>query len=42
MTRNVRTMAKHPEMRPVRVSILVMWVVIAINLAGLVPSLLML
>jgi hypothetical protein len=39
MTRNVRTITKHLETHPVRVSILEMWVVVALNLAWLVISL---
>ena len=41
MTRNIRAIANHRETRPFQVSILEMWVVIAINSAGLAFSLLL-
>jgi hypothetical protein len=41
MTHNVQTIAKDPETHPLPVSIIEMWVVIAINMAWLVISLVM-
>jgi hypothetical protein len=39
MTRNVRTISKAPETHPFPVSLLEMWIVVAIQLVGLVVSL---
>jgi hypothetical protein len=39
MTRNVRTISKAPETHPFPVSLLEMWIVVAIQLIGLVVSL---
>jgi hypothetical protein len=39
MTRNVRTISKPPETHPFPVSLLEMWIVVAIQLIGLVVSL---
>jgi hypothetical protein len=39
MTRNVRTIPKAPDTHPFPVSLLEMWIVVAIQLVGLVVSL---
>jgi hypothetical protein len=41
MTRHVRTIQKNPETHPFPVSMLEMWIVVAIQVIGLVVSLIL-